>query len=276
MLARGSVELADVIEEAVKKNGAIFDAWSEFFDNDIWSAAFAKFGYKDSDFAERNYDYDEKLPWDNIDVGVTKEFLWEEYQKSGQLIATPDCTGGECSSCGICDFDKIKKNEFSKPVTINTDEAVEEDEVFQRYSLVFSKENRMSLLSAIETQRLFTHVLTLTDIGLKFSAGFNPQPKLSYVQAASTGLEGLNEVILFESAPIEDTEALVDKINSIMPPGVAVKSIAEFNIHPKKKFDTYVRFTFREDLFAIFREKYLKGEAFYTKLNKKKVLKKKC
>ncbi len=126
------------------------------------------------------------------------------------------------------------KNEFSKPVTINTDEAVEEDEVFQRYSLVFSKENRMSLLSAIETQRLFTHVLTLTDIGLKFSAGFNPQPKLSYVQAASTGLEGLNEVILFESAPIEDTEALVDKINSIMPPGVAVKSIAEFNIHPKK------------------------------------------
>ncbi len=109
MLARGSVELADVIEEAVKKNGAIFDAWSEFFDNDIWSAAFAKFGYKDSDFAERNYDYDEKLPWDNIDVGVTKEFLWEEYQKSGQLIATPDCTGGECSSCGICDFDKIKK-----------------------------------------------------------------------------------------------------------------------------------------------------------------------
>ncbi len=269
MLARGSVELADVIEEAVK-NGAIFDAWSEFFDNDIWSAAFAKFGYKDSDFAERNYDYDEKLPWDNIDVGVTKEFLWEEYQKSGQLIATPDCTGGgECSSCGICDFDKIK-NEFSKPVTINTDEAVEEDEVFQRYSLVFSKENRMSLLSAIETQRLFTHVLTLTDIGLKFSAGFNPQPKLSYVQAASTGLEGLNEVILFESAPIEDTEALVDKINSIMPPpGVAVKSIAEFNIHPKK-FDTYVRFTFREDLFAIFREKYLKGEAFYTKLNKKR------
>ncbi|PLX69638.1 MAG: B12-binding domain-containing radical SAM protein [Denitrovibrio sp.] len=266
VFARGSVELADVIEEAVLK-GARFDAWSEFFDNDIWAAAFEKFGFKDSDFSERDYDKDEKLPWDNIDVGVTKKFLWDEYQKSEQLLATPDCASDACSSCGVCDFDMIK-NELSKPVTINTNEDSPKNEVFERYSLVFSKVKRMSLLSAIETQRLFTHVLTLADIGLKFTAGFNPQPKLSYVQAASTGLEGLNEVILFESAHIDDLNALVDKINSIMPLGVDVRTIQKFTIHPKK-FDTYVRFTVRDDLFALFRESYLKGEAAYIKINKK-------
>ncbi|MGD9808391.1 MAG: TIGR03960 family B12-binding radical SAM protein [Deferribacterales bacterium] len=266
VFSRGPVELADVIEEAVN-NGARFDAWSEHFNHEIWDNALAKFGYKDSDFAERIYGKDEKLPWENINVGVTKAFLWSEYEKSEALTATPDCTNGNCSACGICDFDMIK-NEFSEPVTIDTSATAEEGEVFERYSLVFSKVERMSLLSAIETQRLFTHVLTLADIGLKFSEGFNPQPKLSYVQAASSGLAGYNEVILFESAPVADTQALLEKVNAIMPPGVKVSAISRFTIHPKK-FDIYVRMTFKPELFELFREKYLKGEAFYSKLNKK-------
>lgn len=265
VFARGSAELADAIEEAVN-NGAMFDAWSEHFDYEIWDNAFKKFGYKDSDFAEKIYGKDEKLPWENIDVGVSKDFLWSEYEKSNELVATPDCTNGNCSACGICDFDIIK-NEFSKPATVKASDVPENDN-FKRYALVFSKLKRMSLLSAIETQRLFTHVLTLTDIGLKFSQGFNPQPKLSYVQAASAGLEGLSEVILFECAPIEDIDVLLAKINEIMPPGVDVRSITEFTIHPKK-FDTYVRFSLKREFFDIFREKYLKGEAFYKKLNKK-------
>jgi len=266
VFSRGPVELADVLEEAVEQ-GAFFDAWSEHFKLEIWEAAFAKFGYKDSDFSERHYSKDEKLPWDNIDTGVTREFLWSEYEKSVELTATPDCTDGKCSNCGVCDFKTIK-NEFSLPATIESMKTPEEPEEYERYALVFSKLERMSLLSAIETQRLFTHVLTLADIGLKFSQGFNPQPKLSYVMAASAGLQGHNEVILFESAPIADMEALVEKINSIMPPGVEVKSVAPFTIHPKK-FDIYVRFCFGDELFEIFREKYLKGEAFYSKLNKK-------
>lgn len=266
VFSRGPVELADVIEEAVN-NGARFDAWSEHFNFEIWEKAFEKFGYKDSDFSERCYGKDEKLPWENIDVGVSKDFLWKEYEKSEQLVATPDCTNGNCSACGICDFDMIK-NEFSEPATIDTSAVEEEGVEYERYSLVFSKVERMSLLSAIETQRLFTHVLTLADIGLKFSEGFNPQPKLSYVQAASSGLEGYNEVILFECAPIKDINALLDKINGIMPPGVNVSAISKFTIHPKK-FDTYVRLTFKPELFNIFRDKYLKGEAFYSKLNKK-------
>jgi len=265
VFARGSSVLADVIEEAVD-NGAVFDAWSEHFNYEIWDKALSKFVYKDADFAEKIFEKDEKLPWENIDVGVSKDFLWSEYEKSAALTATPDCANGNCSACGICDFDIIK-NEFSEPATIKAEE-FPENEDFIRYSLVFSKLKRMSLLSAIETQRLFTHVLTLSDIGLKFSQGFNPQPKLSYVQAASAGLEGLNEVILFESAPVADIPALLEKINSIMPPGVEVKDISEFTIHPKK-FDIYVRFSFKDECFQLFRQKYLNGEASYTKLNKK-------
>jgi len=266
VMSRGDIRLADVIEKAVD-HGAMFDAWSEHFDAELWKKAFAESGYSEEQFAERTFEKDDKLPWENIDVGVTKQFLWKEYEKSMNFEFTPDCTDGDCTGCGVCDFKEIK-NEFSPPVTIDTDNVKPESEDFERYSLVFSKKDRMSLLSAIETQRLFTHVLTLADIGLKFSAGFNPQPKLSYVQAASTGLEGLSEVIIFESEEITDTKKLTKKINSIMPPGVSVSAVNRFTIHPKK-FDTYVRFTFSEELFEIFREKYLSGDAVYKKLNKK-------
>ena len=266
VFSRGSVKLADVLEEAVR-NGAIFDAWTEYFKNDLWEAAFAKFGYKDSDFSEKHFEYDEELPWDNIDTGVTKEFLWSENLKSQRGEFTPDCTDGNCSACGVCDFDRIQ-NEFSKPSELILPDEPAENTEFGRYALVFSKMERMSLLSAIETQRLFTHVLTLADIGLKFSQGFNPQPKLSYVLAASAGVEGHNEVILFESAPIADLNALKDRINAIMPPGVDIKAVHKFDLSTKKA-DIYVRLSFNPELYSIFREKYLLGEASYTRVSKK-------
>jgi radical SAM-linked protein len=265
-MSRGGRELGDVIEEAVK-SGAMFDAWSEHFNRDIWDVAFDKFGYSVRDFSERFYAKDEALPWDNIDVGVTKKFLWEENEKSEALQFTPDCTDGKCTSCGVCDFKDIK-NEFSKETEIDTGTPSDIEPEYRRYAIVFSKTERLSLLSAIETQRLFTHVLTLAKIGLRFSQGFNPQPKLSYVQAGSTGLTGHNEILLFESQEIEDLEAFLEKLNSVLPEGVRIKAVHPFEDNPKY-YEAYVRFTYSEELFEIFKDKYVKGEASYTKLNKK-------
>jgi len=263
--ARGGRELGNVIESAVRR-GAIFDAWSEHFDGDIWSEAFAEFGYAVSDFSQKAYAKDEALPWDHICVGIDKKFLWDEFEKSEKLEFTPDCTDGKCTACGVCDFKEIK-NQFSEESVIDTTaEKIEKEH--KRYALVFSKRDRLSLLSAIETQRLFTHVLTIAKVGLRFSQGFNPQPKLSYVQAGSTGLTGLNEVLLFEACDISDREELKDKLNSILPPGVDIKAVQEFNDNPKY-YEAYVRFRYAPELFKIFRDKYLQGEAEYKKLNKK-------
>ena len=96
--ARGDRRLCAVIEEAAK-NGARLDGWDEFFDYSIWKAAFEKFGIDQTFYTTKGFEEDQVLPWDTIDVGVTKRFLRIERQRAYDAVVTPDCRHG-CSGCG--------------------------------------------------------------------------------------------------------------------------------------------------------------------------------
>jgi len=98
-LARGDRRLGKVITQAWE-NGARFDAWREHFRPDVWRDAFASLGLNQAFYASRERPYDETLPWDHLNVGVTKEFLWEEYKLSLSGRVSPDCRE-ECLHCGI-------------------------------------------------------------------------------------------------------------------------------------------------------------------------------
>ena len=96
--ARGDRRLCAVIEEAAK-NGARMDGWDEYFDYSIWKAAFEKCGIDQTFYTTRGYGEEELLPWDTIDVGVTKKFLLRERHRAYEEKITPDCRHG-CSGCG--------------------------------------------------------------------------------------------------------------------------------------------------------------------------------
>lgn len=97
-LARGDRRCAQVILTAYEK-GALFDAWSESFDYQIWKDAFAE-TQTDLDFYTlRERSTDEILPWDFIDAGVTKKFLIHEWEQAKQETVTPNCRQ-KCSGCG--------------------------------------------------------------------------------------------------------------------------------------------------------------------------------
>ncbi len=102
VFARGDRRLGAVIEEAVK-NGAKLDGWDEYFRNDIWEAAFATCGVDPDFYTVRGYAEDELLPWDTIDVGVTKKFLRLERKRAYEEKITPDCRHG-CAGCGASDL----------------------------------------------------------------------------------------------------------------------------------------------------------------------------
>lgn len=99
VFARGDRRLSDVLYE-VFKNGGKFDGWIEHFDLDRWLNAMEKFGLDPSFYAHRNREYDEILPWDHIDVGVTKKFLILENERAKASQVTDDCRWG-CKGCGI-------------------------------------------------------------------------------------------------------------------------------------------------------------------------------
>jgi hypothetical protein len=70
------------------------------FDFDKWQAAFAAAGIDPGFYAARERQYSETLPWDIIDIGVDKSYLWREKQRSEQTATTPDCRQG-CTGCGL-------------------------------------------------------------------------------------------------------------------------------------------------------------------------------
>ena len=97
-LARGDRKVGQVILNAYKK-GCLFDSWSEYFYYDRWVESMAEADIDPAFYTGRVREYDEILPWDFIDAGVTKEFLWREYEQSLNQLVTPNCRA-KCSGCG--------------------------------------------------------------------------------------------------------------------------------------------------------------------------------
>lgn len=101
VFARGDRRLSRAIAEAVRC-GQRFDSWDEFFDFDNWMRIFEKVGTDPEFYANRVFGFDEKLPWDHIDCGVSKEFLVREAKAALAGVTTPDCRS-RCAACGMQD-----------------------------------------------------------------------------------------------------------------------------------------------------------------------------
>ena len=97
--ARGDRRIGKVLRRAYEK-GCILDGWNETFRFNTWMEAFSECGLDPAFYANRERDRDEVLPWDHIDSGISKEFLWRENEKSRRAETTKDCRKG-CNGCGL-------------------------------------------------------------------------------------------------------------------------------------------------------------------------------
>ena len=116
VLARGDRRLSDVIEN-VYRQGAIFEAWTDYFRMDRWTKAFEECGIDPAFYTKRQRSRDEIFPWDFIDAGVTKSFLWKEWERAVRGEVTPNCeeTCSGCGSarygCGVCVLNRKEAGE---------------------------------------------------------------------------------------------------------------------------------------------------------------------
>ena len=98
VFARGDRRVGPVIEKAMEL-GAKLDGWDEFFRYDLWQDAFRTCGVDMEYYTTRGFGEAELLPWDPMDVGVTKGFLRRERKRAYEAKVTPDCREG-CAGCG--------------------------------------------------------------------------------------------------------------------------------------------------------------------------------
>jgi len=102
IFARGDRKTGKVLIKAWEK-GCHFDSWGEHFKFDKWMEAFDECGIDPHFYANRVRSVDEVLPWDHIDIGVTREFFIKEKEKALRGELTVNCLEG-CSGCGAASF----------------------------------------------------------------------------------------------------------------------------------------------------------------------------
>lgn len=102
VFARGDRKLCKTLEEA-QKRGMKFDGWDDCFSLAKWMEVFQDCGIDPAFYANRRRSFDEVLPWDHIDYGVSKKFLMEECKRAYQDATTPNCRE-KCSHCGAACF----------------------------------------------------------------------------------------------------------------------------------------------------------------------------
>ncbi len=106
LLSRGDRRVGAVIEQA-SRDGGRFDGWTEYFSYDRWMAAadvaLAGTGVDVGWYTTREREYTEVLPWDHLDSGLDKEWLWADWQDALSEVEVDDCRWTPCFDCGVCD-----------------------------------------------------------------------------------------------------------------------------------------------------------------------------
>ncbi|MBE5944065.1 MAG: TIGR03960 family B12-binding radical SAM protein [Lachnospiraceae bacterium] len=102
VFARGDRRLSKTIYDVYKK-GAIFDAWTEYFDMSKYQETFAENGVDVEFYTARERDIDEIFPWEHLDAGVSRKFLENEWKRAKEGVVTPNCRMN-CSGCGAATY----------------------------------------------------------------------------------------------------------------------------------------------------------------------------
>ena len=236
--ARGDQALGRVLEEA-NALGCRFDGWGESFDFAKWTEAFGKCGLDPAVYACRTFGMDDGLSWDNIQSGVTKEFLKLEYRRALAAELTENCRV-ECGHCGIGCKDG-GTTAFGKPASGAGLEKNQEmplqlklpgsQELTTLIRMKYSKTGRVRFLSHLDLMTLFQRAAARAGIPVAFSRGFNPHPKISFGPALSVGMESEAEYLDMETDPFVDLAQIIGNLNNTLPEGIR---ILESRMIPRK------------------------------------------
>jgi radical SAM family uncharacterized protein/radical SAM-linked protein len=236
--SRGDKTLALLIEKAWSL-GCRLDGWSEIFDFENWKRAMDLTGIDAADYARKTYGISDRLPWENIDIGVTQEFLWKEKQKALEEYFTPDCSK-ICLNCGLGCHDaetgrngeagKMRESEYmnSSPFLRIAESPIHGHRQFKpvRIRVEFSKTGRLRYLSHLELMTTLYRAIRRAEFPLVYSEGYHPSPKISFGPPLGVGVSGLSEYFDMEVIPPFDIVWNRRKLNRTLPKGISVKDMA--------------------------------------------------
>ncbi len=297
VLTRGDKNLCDYIY-ALYKKGCYLDAWGEYFDKNVWKQTAEECGFTLEELAQKEYNLEDNLPWDFVNVGLSKEWLQREYELSmmqGAEFNLQKTCEHNCVNCGVCTNLKTKKvlakpykaSEQAQgvlnkkpvdPTRANVDTSVP----VYRYRLKITKKGLLKYFSHLDWQNTFHKCLARTGLRMVYTLGFNPTMKVSMGIALPLFAESEGELVDIEIYDNISENDLAELINSKLPDGAKVISIkpveryatavdieaqwAEYKITPyHKTSETDLTESFKSDIENILTQQQI----LITKKNKK-------
>ncbi|MGO9569552.1 MAG: TIGR03960 family B12-binding radical SAM protein, partial [Desulfomonilaceae bacterium] len=234
VLARGDERLSEVIEKAFSK-GARFDGWSEHLKLGLWMEAFEEGGIDPEKCLEPRA-VGGPLPWDFIDTGIHPAYFEEEWNKALTEQSTADCRFGDCTGCGVCDFETIG-HKIADSVCLNAPARLSSDlpatePMIRRFRLRYAKRGRMRFIGHQDLIRLFQRAFRRGGMKLDYSHGFHPHPKLKFSPPLALGLESMAEYLDFDLIDsVMNVAGISETLKQSLPEGVDPLTLDEISLN---------------------------------------------
>ncbi|MEW6116585.1 MAG: TIGR03960 family B12-binding radical SAM protein [Nitrospirota bacterium] len=243
VFARGDGRLSVLIEKAWEA-GCRLDGWSEVFDFDKWLRAMDATGIDGAAYAERRFDINEPLPWENINIGVKKAFLQKEYERALSEEMTPSCLN-TCTACGL----KCKETNPVSPIHRFTHSPIhrtpDSPAPKVRVRVRFSKTGALRYLSHLEVVTAMVRGLRRAGVPFDFSKGFHPAPKVSFGPPLSVGISGEREWFDMEVFTPFDIEFYNRELAGTLPPDIAIHKMSVIPVNAPSLSSFICRYAYR-------------------------------
>jgi radical SAM family uncharacterized protein/radical SAM-linked protein len=261
VFARGDRRLAAVVENAYRR-GALFCSWSDHLRLEPWLAALAEEGLDPAEYLAGR-DVDSPLPWDHLNVGVTRDYLLAERDKAFAGALTRDCRYHGCRACGVCggfgfapalarsteavrprlnrevpewrnqdDPGGTEITEPAQPRPAAPDKGALQHKA-ARLRVWYAKQGPAVFLSQLELALLFERALRRARVKPAFSGGFHPLPLMSFGWALPVGVASRREwfgIFLREPMTPED---FCRALGPNLPAGLSLVEVQELPLTGK-------------------------------------------
>jgi len=261
VISRGDERVGELIVDAYRR-GARLDAWEEHLSVELWREVFRDADWDVEAETCRARSPEETLPWDSVDLGVSREFLFDEWQKSESGETSGACAFPCGHHCGVCVYglkpeegaDELPDDEFAEEPKMAEELRMAEQaepaaskggQAEGRWFLFeFRKKGRARFLSHINIMTIFERSFQRAGVLLEYTRGYNPKPRIEFAHPLSLGIESEAEICRAKISSrnsgskitsAADTtgeispEELLRRLEGVFPEGIRVTRICEIS-----------------------------------------------
>ncbi len=247
VLARGGRPVGDFIERLAQQ-GAYLDGWTDQFDPDLWEAVREKTGGEALTAGLGSWPREALLPWDVVDTGVRKTYLWEEYQHALNADLSLPCPKGPCRRCGVCDADQGVLVRLSEVASVKESPSPSLGEMSREiaayFHATFIKIREARFLGHLDTVRAILMAARRADLPLAYSGGFHPAPKVRFSSPIPLGMESLCELVEFALVRMVNPAEIKSAMNAVLPRGIRLTRVRCTSLKSLEGFATFSSYSY--------------------------------